>query len=526
MLCLASSRGVGRAGSIDGVRLAGWLLVACSVAFAQYPGQYPPGGYPGGGYPPGSYPPGSYPPGRYPGGAGIPIPSKGSTKPTSDAPLPNFRGVLKQMDDKTLTLEMDDHRELQFKRTGKTKFFKNGDEVKTPKFDIGDQLSIEGPEDAQGFFTAVNVYWEKSAHAAAPETAGNSKDQGGSTPDAWKDDPKKADSPSKPAAAPAPAAPATEMAPPPAPADPDDPGRPVLVRGKVADPNREHAAAVPDTPPSSARPADSAAPVTEARNTPPAPYNGGTPSILRGDEDPVVRRPVGDPLVAKATEAALDFTEGLPNYVCQEIMARYESTARPANWQALDVVGTAVVYENGKEDYRDVTVNGRPVKKSLEQVGGASSTGEFGTMLIDLLSPATDAQFRYRRDERASGVITKVYDYSVKRENSHWQITMGSQTYRPPYKGSVWIDPATARVMRIEMQAFGFPDDFPTDDVESAMDYQYTRLGDTKQYLLPVHAETLSCQRGSDFCSHNVIDFRNYHKYSGESTITFGDTKK
>src|ERR1022692_773138 len=101
MLSLASSRGVSRAGLFDGVRLAGWLLVACSVAFAQYPGQYPPGGYPGGGYPPGQYPPGQYPPGRYPnGGAGIPIPSKGSTKPTSDAPLPNFRGLLKQIDDK------------------------------------------------------------------------------------------------------------------------------------------------------------------------------------------------------------------------------------------------------------------------------------------------------------------------------------------------------------------------------------------------------------------------------------------
>jgi hypothetical protein len=147
-------------------------------------------------------------------------------------------------------------------------------------------------------------------------------------------------------------------------------------------------------------------------------------------------------------------------------------------------------------------------------------------MLLDLLSPATAADFHYRRDERTSGVNTKVYDYSVKRENSHWQITMGSQTYRPPYKGSIWIDPATARVLRIEMQAFGFPSDFPTDDVESAMDYQYTRLGDAQQYLLPVHAETLSCQRGSDFCSHNVIDFRNYHKYTGESNITFGDVKK
>jgi hypothetical protein len=208
------------------------------------------------------------------------------------------------------------------------------------------------------------------------------------------------------------------------------------------------------------------------------------------------------------------------------MMARYQSTTRPANFQAIDVLGAAVVYEKGKEDYRDITINGKAVKKDINQVEGAWSTGEFGTMLIDLLSPATAAEFRFTRDSRASGVTAKVYDYSVKRENSHWQITMGSQTYRPPYKGSVWIDPSTGRVMRIEMQAFGFPEDFPTDHVESAMDYQYTRLGDTKQYLLPVHAETMSCQRGSDFCSHNVIDFRNYHKYTGESSITFGDVKK
>ncbi len=74
-------------------------------------------------------------------------------------------------------------------------------------------------------------------------------------------------------------------------------------------------------------------------------------------------------------------------------------------------------------------------------------------------------------------------------------------------------------------QAFGFPADFPTDHVESATDYQYTRLGDAKQYLLPVHAETLSCQRGTTYCSRNTIDFRNYHKYTGESSITFGAPK-
>jgi len=531
MLSLDPSRGVGRAGLLNGVRLAGWLLVACSVAFGQYPPGGYPGGYPPGGYP-GGYPPGTYPPGRYPGGAGIPIPTKGSTKPTNDAPMPNFRGNLKQMDDKTITIELEDHRELQFRRNSKTKFFKNGDEVKTPKFDIGDQLSVEGPQDPQGLFTAVNVYWEKSAHAAGTDTASDSKDKDSSVPDAWKDDAKKDATAAKdgaPSSTPPNTASATEEAPPSEPPDPDDPGRPKLVRGKAADPSREHAAPVPDGPPppqTSSQPATSSAPVEEARNMPPALNTGGTPSILRGDEDPAVRRPVGDPLIIKATEAALDFTEGLPNYVCQEMMARYESNSQPANWQAIDVVSAALVYENGKEDYRDVSVNGKATKKSLDQVGGSYSTGEFGTMLIDLLSPATAAQFRYRRDERQSGVISKVYDFTVKRENSHWEIIMGGQKYRPAYKGSIWIDPATARVLRIELQATQFPEDFPTDDVESAMDYQYTRLGDAKQYLLPVHAENLSCQRGSSFCTHNVIDFRNYHRYSGESTITFNDPVK
>lgn len=416
--------------------------------------------------------------------------------------MPSFRGNLKQMDDKSITLELEDHRVFQFRRNGKTKFFRNGDEIKSPKFDIGDQLSVEGPEDPDGYFTAVNVYWERSAKAADTETASDKREQ--NVPDAWKDDAKKD---ATPAGAPPAAAtpPASTKAPPP---DPDDPGPPVLTRGKAADSAREHAAdnaAVPAPPP----------------NFTPAP----TPSAAT-DDDPSARRPVNDPMITKAVEAALDFTEDLPNYVCQEMMARFESDTHPANWQARDVVSAALVYDKGKEDYRDITVNGKAVKKSIDQIGGAWSTGEFGTILIELLSPATAAQFHYRREERQSGIMTKVYDYSVKRENSNWRIIEGGQTYMPAYKGAIWIDPATARVLRIEMEGVGFPEEFPTDHVESAVDYQYTLLGDEKKYLLPVHAETLSCQRGSDFCTHNVIDFRNYHKYSGESTITFNDTVK
>ena len=55
------------------------------------------------------------------------------------------------MDAKSISIKLDDDREMDFKRTDKTKFFKNGDEVKSPSdFKPGDQVSVEGPEDTVG----------------------------------------------------------------------------------------------------------------------------------------------------------------------------------------------------------------------------------------------------------------------------------------------------------------------------------------------------------------------------------------
>jgi len=450
---------------------------------------------------------------------GIPLPGRtsGKAQPNSSTkgqPLPSFRGKLKQMDAKSILIALDDDRLLDFKRDSKTKFFKGADEIKDPKFNVNDQLSIEGPEDNAGFLTAVNVYWEKGAGSDATATA-DSKSKDAKVPDAWADAPAQQH--------------ATDAAPPPARRDSDDPGPPTLQRGKAADPSREKSAPVPDD---AASPAASRPTLTAANGQPadrlPQIDPSAAGNIVRDEDSVAIPRSLrsGDDLIRKAADTALDFTETLPNYVCQELMSRYQSETRPANWQALDVVGTEVVYENGKEDYRKVTVNGRLVNKKLEEVGGSWSTGEFGTVLISLFSPGTAADFHYRKDTRVAGILTKEYDFTVTHPHSNWRISMGAQVYDPGYSGTVWIDPASARVMRIEMSARSFPSDFPTDDVESATDYEYIRLGDAKQYLLPVHSETLSCQRGSNDCSRNVIDFRNYRKYTGESTITFGDPKK
>ncbi len=184
----------------------------------------------------------------------------------------------------------------------------------------------------------------------------------------------------------------------------------------------------------------------------------------------------------------------------------------------VDLVSSELIYEDGQETYRNVKINNRPTDKRLQDIDGSWSTGEFASALLELFDPATNTQFRSGGTSTASGVSARVYDFQVKAENSHWRLSAESQTVTPAYAGTIWVDPNTARVLRIEMQARNIPSDFPMDAVESAVDYSYVLIGE-KTFLLPVHAENLGCQRGTSYCSHNVIDFRNYHQFKGDIKI-------
>jgi hypothetical protein len=225
-------------------------------------------------------------------------------------------------------------------------------------------------------------------------------------------------------------------------------------------------------------------------------------------------------LIEKARDAAGTFLSSLPNYLVQEYTTRYVSDSHPVSWKAQDVVSADVVYEDRKERYEKVAINGKPTKKPEET--GAWSTGEFGTILEDLFSPATAAKFKFARNSTAQRREAAMYDFTVERPRSHWTIQAPGQLTRPAYKGSVWVDKETARVLRIEMQAVDIPKEFPEDTVEAALDYDFVSLG-TQKFLLPVRGEVLSCQRGSSVCGRNVIEFRNYKKFTGESNIKFED---
>lgn len=467
------------------------------------PAQYP-GGYPGGGYP-GQYPGGGYP-GGYPGGGGggLPIPRRGKKSTTNDkdknkVETTTVTGVLRSIDNTTLSMTANDRRAVSAKLTDKTAYYSGGNTAKAGVFRPGDHVHIDVTADEHGFFTAVAVYLDSEGSAQERAAAGRERE---SVSQAAEEDiaEQRASNLGSSGSRVGPAAGATD-------ASPDaDPNRPKIRRGRPA-PKAQRSSDDDDAPASAAPPVQTAS----------AKLPEGTASARAAANRTSADT---DPRITKAREVLANYLDSLPNYYCREQIARFQSTTKPVDWQAVDVVAATVVYEGRREQYRDLTINGKPVKQGMEQLTGAWSTGEFASTAMDLFHPATDADFAFSKNTKIANHDAVVFDFEVPQERSHWKILVASQYYMPAYRGSVWLDKNTGQILRIEMQGRKLPKDFPIDSVESAVDFDYVRIAEM-QYLLPTHAESLSCERGTQNCSRNVIDFRNYHKYSGQSTITF-----
>src|SRR5260370_36250560 len=87
--------------------------------------------------------------------------------------LQSVTGMLRALQDKQIIIEAQDTRIINFKRSEKTKFIKDGDDMKPSALQPGDHVLVEGTQDQEGFFYAVNVIFQKQG--TAPERADASR---------------------------------------------------------------------------------------------------------------------------------------------------------------------------------------------------------------------------------------------------------------------------------------------------------------------------------------------------------------
>jgi hypothetical protein len=518
-------------------------------------------------------------PGQYPGGRRYP--GQGSPYPgQNQAPTSSFAGMLRSISNNgsgssasnSLVLETDDNRIITVSLERRTKYYgSTGGTAKITDFQPGDHIEVNATQDNNNGYHGVKVSLlregtpEERAEAAKPIDGSSSRTSGNSDDDADRPRLRRAASSSADDASNSPSTPINSSV--------DDTVRPRVRRAAVSGGDEGPKAEItpigqPDGPDVSTRPStavprdsdDSAPPVLRRRpagaptGDDSAPVIAGSrPSIHAEEVNGVTRVPTGpvvsdspaprdggsfandgarifhsgDPVIDMAREEAFSFSETLPNYVVKQFTTRFQTVGirgRGNSWQTLDTVTADVVYQDGVESYKNILVNGRTPRESPEKTG-SWSRGEFASTLQDVMSPRTNADFHGKRSTVIASRPAYLYDFSVEQPNSHWHIEANGQQYLPEYTGAIWIDKENYRVLRVELAARNMPRSFPLDQAESAVDYDYVLIGDQK-YLLPVHSEALSCARGTNDCSRNVIEFRNYKKFTADTSITFDAAEK
>jgi hypothetical protein len=257
--------------------------------------------------------------------------------------------------------------------------------------------------------------------------------------------------------------------------------------------------------------------------------SAGLPEAETAESIPPERRQPPPPspeeqkrIIEEARRAALEYNRSLPDYLCLQVTRRYvDPSGLEMDWLKYDEVKTRVSYVDQQENYELVSVNNKVTDQKFDDIGGATSTGEFGSVLAELFSPTTAAEFRWARHALLRGRGVWVFSLRVPQARSRFSLRYQKQReIIVGYAGLVYIDKETERAIRIVTQAENIPRDFPLQDARTRLDYEFMEIaGGT--YLLPLKARVF--MRDGRFLSRNDVEFRLYRKFSAEASISFDE---
>ncbi len=245
---------------------------------------------------------------------------------------------------------------------------------------------------------------------------------------------------------------------------------------------------------------------------------------------PPVEKPAPPPLPApsaaeqkevieNARQYALSYAKRLPDFICVQVTRRYADPSGLEMWHRMDTITERLSYFEQKEDYKVILVNNQPMDISHDQLSGASSSGEFGSMLKQIFDRPSEAEFHWERWATLRGRRNHVYTYRVRQERSQYSIWFEKKmSIVPGYRGLVFVDADTNVVTRILFEAIDIPPTFPVQQARTQLDYDYIRIGES-EHVLPLRAE-VRMREGRNL-TKNEVEFRMYRKFGADATIKF-----
>ena len=224
-------------------------------------------------------------------------------------------------------------------------------------------------------------------------------------------------------------------------------------------------------------------------------------------------------LLKDVTEYALQYAKSLPNFICTQVTRRYVDPTGLEFWRLQDTVLTRLSYFEQKEDYKVVMVNNQATTVGYNDLGGATSSGEFGSMLKAIFAPATQTRFEWDHWATLRGKRMHVITYRVSQVHSDWAVVYERlEKVVPAYRGMIYVDKDTLAIMRVTLEAEDMPVSFPVQQANTVLDYDFVDISG-HEFVLPLKA-TLRMRSGKVLVK-NDTEFRLYKKFGAEATITY-----
>ncbi len=220
-------------------------------------------------------------------------------------------------------------------------------------------------------------------------------------------------------------------------------------------------------------------------------------------------------------ENARNYSKTLPDYMCIQTTRRRVDPTRTENWRMMDTIQEQLSYVDHKESYKVVMWNGQSVANvQHNQLGGAMSSGEFGSIYSEIFDPETATEFEWDHWATLRGRRMYVFSFKVSQARSKYTIYAGEvhRTITAGYHGLIYADRDTKMVMRYKMECDNIPADFPVKDVTVDVNYDSVDIAGNK-YILPLKTSLKS--RDIHGMIWNEAEFHLYRKFGADTTIKF-----
>ena len=251
-------------------------------------------------------------------------------------------------------------------------------------------------------------------------------------------------------------------------------------------------------------------------------------------------------MFAAAREYIIQRLSRLPNFVATRTTTSFDNTPAPmkyfqsiADASGFRRVGTEqrqITFQGGKE----VTELGVSQGAGKKSESAFQSRGEFGAQAAVILMDLEHGSATFSHWENTMGGMAAVYQYSVPRGSSHYEVTDRCKeriTFQdsPAYHGLIALNPGTGAILRITLEADSNPGD-PVSHVASVVEYGPVVIGNRRS-LCPLRSLAFLTQEANS-CSHstrrlakpvkmiNRTIFSNYHRFGSSSTIIFDEAER